>query len=77
MDIAALGRLYDQTGQRQMRTELVRQLGSRKEPESIDKLGDIAKNGTDPEVRKRAIDALSNKKDERAVKLLLALIDRP
>ena len=77
MEIAALNRLYDQTGQRQLRMELVRQLGGRKEPESIDKLGEIAKSGTDPEVRKRAIDALSSKKDPRAAKLRLELIDRP
>ena len=77
MDIAALGRLYDQTGQRQLRMEIVRQLGNRKEAESIDKLADIAKNGTDPEVRKRAIDGLLNKKDERATKILLSLVDRP
>lgn len=77
MDIAALGRLYDQTGQRQLRYELVRQLGSRKESESIDKLGDIVRNGTDTEVRSRAINALINKKDERATKLVMALLDRP
>lgn len=79
MDIAALGRLYDQTGQRQLRYELVRQLEGRREPEATDKLGEIAKDGTDIEVRKRAIEALSNKakNDERASKLLLQLIDRP
>jgi hypothetical protein len=78
MDIAALGRLYDQTGQRSLRNELVRQLGQRREPEAVDKLGEIAKNGTDVDVRMRAIDALRNKKDDpRATKLLLSLIDRP
>ena len=79
MDIAALGRLYDQTGQRQLRYELVRQLEGRREPEATDKLGEIARDGTDIEVRKRAIEALSNKakSDERASKLLLQLIDRP
>ena len=77
MDIAALGRLYDQTGQRSLRSELVRQFGNRKEPETIDKLADIAKNGTDPEVRRGAINALMNKKDDRATKVLLGLIDKP
>jgi HEAT repeat protein len=79
MDIAALIRLYDQTGQRNLRYELVRQLQNRREPEATDKLGDIAKNGTDVEVRKRAIDALTSKarNDERALKVLLQLIDRP
>jgi HEAT repeat protein/TolA-binding protein len=77
MDIATLGRLYDQTGQRHLRNEIVRQLGNRREPESIDKLGEIIKNGTDPDVRRNAISALGNKKDDRATKLLLQLIDRP
>ena len=77
MDIAALGRLYDQTGQRQLRSEIVNQLGRRKEPETIDKLADIVKNGTDPLVRQSAIQALTNKKDERATKVLLGLLDRP
>jgi HEAT repeat protein/TolA-binding protein len=77
MDINALGRLYDQTGQRQLRDELVRQLGNRREPESIDKLAEIAKNGTDPQVRMGAIRALQNKKDDRATKVLLGLIDKP
>jgi HEAT repeat protein/TolA-binding protein len=77
MDIAALKRLYDQTGQRQLRSEIVRQMGNRREPETIDILGDIAKTGTDPQVRSSAITALMNKKDERATKLVLQLIDRP
>lgn len=77
MDIAALGRLYDQTGQRSLRSEIIRQLGNRKESESIDKLGEIAKSGTDPQLRSNAIQALTNKKDERAVKVLLSLIDKP
>lgn len=77
MDIPALGRLYDQTGQRQLRSEIVSQLGRRKESETIDKLADIVKNGTDPQVRQRAIEALTNKKDDRATKVLLSLLDRP
>jgi HEAT repeat protein len=77
MDVAALGRLYDQTGQRQLRSELIRQLGNRREPEAIDKLGEIVKTGTDPQLRTRAIEVLSNSKDPRAAKLLLSLIDRP
>lgn len=77
MDIAALGRLYDQTGQRQLRSELIRQLGNRREPEAIDKLGEIARTGTDPQLRTRAIEVLSNSKDPRAAKLILSLIDRP
>ena len=38
----------------------------------------IAKSSTDPaELTRRAIDALIQKKDDRANKLILQLIDRP
>jgi len=77
MDIAALGRLYDQTGQRDIRQEIVRQLGDRREGESIDKLADVIKNGTDPQVRASAVRALANKKDPRAQKVLMELLDKP
>lgn len=77
MDIAALGKLYDGTGQRSLRYELVRQLASRREPQALDKLGEIAKNGTDIEVRRRAISYISEKAktDDRAQKLLLQILD--
>lgn len=76
MDIAALGKLYDATGQRRLRMELVNQFGRRKEAEATDKLVAIAKTGTDVEVRRGAIDALVRKKDPRATKLLLELIEK-
>ncbi|MDP1890930.1 MAG: HEAT repeat domain-containing protein [Gemmatimonadaceae bacterium] len=76
MDIAALGKLYDATGQRRLRMELVKQFGRRKEAEATDKLVSIAKTGTDVEVRRGAIDALVRKKDPRATKLLLELIEK-
>ena len=76
MDIAALGKLYDATGQRRLRMELVSQFGRRKEAEATDKLVAIAKTGTDVEVRRGAIDALVRKKDPRATKLLLELIEK-
>lgn len=77
MDIAALGKLYDGTGQRSLRYELVRQLNRRREPQALDKLGEIAKNGTDIEVRRRAISYISEKAktDARAQKLLLEILD--
>jgi HEAT repeat protein/TolA-binding protein len=76
MDVTALGKLYEATGQRRLRGEIVNQLGNRKEAEATDKLVSIAKSGTDVELRTRAIDALVSKKDPRATKLLLELIDR-
>ena len=76
MDIASLGKLYDATGQRRLRMELVNQFGRRKEAEATDKLVSIAKTGTDVEVRRGAIDALVRKKDPRATKMLLELIEK-
>jgi len=77
MDIVGLGRFYDQVAQRQLRETVISALGERREPETIDKLVDIAKNGTDPALRRTAISALTRKKDPRANKALLDLIDKP
>ena len=49
---------------------------SRKEPEATDKLIDIAKNSTDLEMRRLAINYLSRKNDPRATKLLMELIEK-
>ena len=75
MDITALGKLYDGATQRQVRQTVVDLLSNRKEPAAVDKLIDIAKNGTDPSMRRAAISALARSKDPRAQKLLLELVD--
>ena len=75
MDVTALGKLYDGATQRQVRQTVVDLLSSRKEPAAVDKLIDIAKNGTDPGMRRAAISALARSKDPRAQKLLLDLVD--
>jgi hypothetical protein len=55
---------------------LISLYGSRKEPEAADKLAAIAKAGTDPEMRRMAISALSRKNDPRTRKLLLEILDK-
>jgi HEAT repeat protein len=74
--VAELSRLYDGLSERELRNELIRILGSRDEPEATDKLFEIARTGTDPSVRRNAINALSRKKDERTTKLLLELVEK-
>lgn len=74
--VAELSRLYDSLSERELRNELIRILGSREEPEATDKLFEIARTGTDPSVRRNAINALSRKKDERTTKLLLELVEK-
>jgi HEAT repeat protein len=76
MDIAALDRVYDASSQRPIREAVVELLSERKEPEALDKIVDIAKNGTDPAMRRVAIGVLARSKDPRAAKLLLQLVDK-
>jgi len=73
-DIASLIKFYDGVSARPLREEIISALGGRKEPEATDKLIDIAKNGTDPQVRRDAINTLTRKNDPRTTKLLLDLI---
>ena len=57
--VTALAQLYDVADSRSIRDQIINALGSRKEPEATDKLNDIVKNGTDPNLRSHAINTLS------------------
>ncbi|HEX9895736.1 MAG TPA: HEAT repeat domain-containing protein [Gemmatimonadales bacterium] len=74
--IEELSKLYDALSERELRSELIRILGQREEPAATDKLFEIAKTGTDPVIRRSAINALSRKKDPRTTKLLLDMVER-
>ena len=76
MAIADLGKMYDGASSRMVREYIIGALARRTEPESTDKLLDIAKNGTDPSLRRSAISALTRKNDPRATRLLLELISK-
>lgn len=73
-DIASLNKFYDGVSARPLREEIINALGGRKEPEATDKLIEIARSGTDPQVRRDAINTLTRKNDPRTTKLLLDLI---
>lgn len=74
--IAELARLYDGSAERTIREALIESLAQRTEGEATDKLLDIVRNGTDPQLRSRAISALSQKKDPRTLRLLMEIIDK-
>lgn len=74
VDIATLNRYYDGLSARPLREEIVNALGERKEPEATDKLIEIVRSGTDPQVRRAAINQLSRKKDARSEKLFMDLL---
>ena len=48
----------------------------REEPAATDKLLEIARGGTDPNLRRQAISALARKNDPRTTKLLLDLVEK-
>ena len=56
---------------------MVNQLARRDDPAAVDKLIEIVRSGTDPQVRRQALGALSRKNDPRTTKLLLELIEKP
>jgi HEAT repeat protein len=74
--IADLTRMYDVAGDRPLREQLISLYSQRAEPEATDKLLDIARTGTDPDLRRYAISALSRKNDPRTKKLLVEIIDK-
>jgi HEAT repeat protein len=75
-DIGTLNKFYDGLSARPLREEVINALGNRKEPEATDKLFEIARSGTDPQVRRSAINTLTRKseKDPRTSKLLLDIL---
>ena len=76
MSIADLGKLYDGATQQRFRSEIINVLGKRKEDAATEKLIDIVKNGTDPQLRNSAIRAITNKNDPKATQLLLDIINK-
>lgn len=74
--IDEVGRLYDSMTDRELRSSIVAILGQREEDAATDKLADIIRNGTDPQLRREAISALTRKKDPRSTRILLELIER-
>ncbi len=75
--IGDLTGLYDAAASRNLRERIIAALGQRNDSAATDKLMDIAKNGTDPSVRRFAIDALSRRRDDPSVtKFLLDLVGR-
>jgi HEAT repeat protein len=76
LDVPTLSRMYDASSARPIRETVIDLLSARKEPGALDKLVDIARNGTDPAMRRQAISILARSKDPRAAKLLLQLVDK-
>jgi tetratricopeptide (TPR) repeat protein len=78
LPIAELAKLYDASAERVLRESLIETLGNRAEAEATDKLIDIVKTGTDPQLRRQAISVLTRRseKDPRTMRLLMEIIDK-
>jgi hypothetical protein len=74
--ISELGKMYDAADSRSKREQVISGLASRTENEATDKLIEIAKSGTDPYMRRMAINYLSRRNDPRTQKLLMELIEK-
>jgi HEAT repeat protein len=70
-------KLYDATDNRGMRNSLVDALAQRPEQAALNKLLDIVKSSTDPEVRSNAIQELLRKNDKAITQRVLDLIGKP
>ena len=76
LPVGEVAKLYDAAAERSIRESLIGALASRAEAEATDKLLEIVKTGTDPQLRGQAISALSAKKDPRTLRLLMEIIDK-
>ena len=77
VSVQALGQLYDQLDDRELKERVIFGLSESEEPGAIDRLIDIARNETDPQLRTRAIFWLGNSNDERAADVLLEILANP
>jgi hypothetical protein len=60
-----------------MREQLVFVYSQRDEPAALEKLIDIARKDSNPELRKRALFWLGQSEDSRAVQVLQEIIEQP
>jgi len=71
-----IAKLYDVADARSLREQILYCLSQRKEPEAIDKMMEVARKDTDPNIRWTAISLLARSNNERAIQLLKELIDK-
>lgn len=76
VSVDEIARLYVVADARSLREQILYALSRRKEPEAIDKLIEIARRDTDPQIRRTAISLLGRSNNERAKQLLKELIEK-
>ncbi len=76
LTVQQISQMYDAMTSRALRTRLISLLSRHDDSTATDKLLEIARQGTDPQVRRSAISALVRRKDPRATRLLLELVEK-
>jgi HEAT repeat protein/TolA-binding protein len=71
-----IAKVYDVADARSLREQILQALYQRKEPEAVDKMIEIAKKDTDPQIRRTAISLLARSDNPRAKKWLQEIIDK-
>jgi HEAT repeat protein/TolA-binding protein len=71
-----IAKLYDVADTRSLREQILSALSQRKEPEAIDKMIEIARKDTDPQIRRYAISLLTRSNNARAKQFLQEMIDK-
>jgi HEAT repeat protein len=77
VSITELTKLYGSVTDREMREQLIFVYSQRDEPAALDKLIEIAKGDSSPDLRKRALFWLGQSEDSRAVQALQEIIEQP
>jgi len=75
-DIADLVALYDRSSDADLKEQLIFVYSQRHEAQALDKMIDIARHETNPELRKRAVFWLGQSHDPRAAQVLLEIINQ-
>jgi hypothetical protein len=68
--VADIAKLYDVADTRSLREQIINGLSQRKENQAVEKIIEIARKDTDPQIRRSAINALSRSNNELAKKFL-------
>jgi HEAT repeat protein len=76
VSVSDIAKLYDGADARSLREQILQALSQRKEPEAIDKMMEIARKDTDPQIRRYAINLLSRSNNERAKQFIREMIEQ-
>jgi HEAT repeat protein len=76
VSVSDIAKLYDIADTRSLREQVLRGLSQRKEDVAVDKMIEIARKDTDPQIRRSAINLLARSSNKRAQDFIKEIFDR-